>query len=70
MRKDERGHRGPERVVAARCCTSGKALGLEQIAMGFPIDRSELKSIKSTLIRKKIRITNISIGKEKFPHLS
>lgn len=53
MRKDERGHRGPDRVDAARCCTSGKALGLEQIAMGFPIDRSELKSIKSTLIRKK-----------------
>lgn len=53
MRKDERGHRGPDRVVAARCCTSGKAPGLEQIAMGFPIDRSELKSIKSTLIRKK-----------------
>lgn len=52
MMKDERGHRGPDRVDAARCYTSGKALKLEQISMGLPIDESELKSIKSTLIRK------------------
>lgn len=66
MRKDKRGHRGPDRVVAARCCTSGKALGLEQIAM-FPIDRSELKSIKSTLIRKKSE-SQILVLEKKYSH--
>lgn len=67
MRKDERGHRGPDRVDAARCCTSGKALRLEQIAMGFPIDGSELKSIKSTLIRKKSE-SQILVLEKKYSH--